>query len=492
MAKQFHEDRELPVGAPNHPAKKEAPAGTRWIPLAITLCVGLLLWWIPPPEGVTLRAWHLLAIFVATIVGIIVKPLPMGAVALVALGLTGALEILPVDQVFSGFANAQIWLIVLACFIARGFIKTGLASRVAYLFLYLFGRSPVGLAYGFLTSDLLMAPVIPSSTARAGGILMPIIRSLSTTLGSNPDEGTAHRIGSFLSLTVFHGVVITSTMFVTAMAPNPIIVRLAEDAGVEITWLMWAKAAIVPGLLSLLALPWITSWICPPAIKDVSQAAAHAKEHLVSMGRMSRPEWMMAACFVMLLVLWVFGKPLGVHPTIAAILGVGLLMISNVLSWRDIVAEEIAWDTLVWFSALVMLAGGLNGLGLINWMSDQIVVLVQDYTWTVALGILGSAYFFSHYFFASITAHVTSMYAPFLLVCIAVGVPPLMAALALAFLSGAMGGLTHYSSGQAPVVFSYRFVDLKNWWLAGFVLGIFYLGVWLGVGSLWWSWLGLW
>jgi DASS family divalent anion:Na+ symporter len=486
----YHQGQALPIGAPDHVQKK--PAGTRWGPLCAVFVIGLFFWFLPTPEGVGQDAMHLLAIFVATIAGIILKPLPMGAVALIGLGVTAVTGTLPVDEVFSGFANAQIWLIVLACFIARAFIKTGLASRIAYMFLYYFGRSPIGLAYGFVASDLIMAPVIPSSTARAGGVLIPIIRSLSDTLGSRADDGTAHRIGTFLSLSTFQATVITSTMFVTAMAPNPIIVRLAQDAGVEISWLLWAKAAIVPGLISLLLIPLVVSWIAPPTIQDVSDAAAHSKEHLAKMGKMTRPEWMMSICFVMLLVMWIGGKTLGINATVAAVLGLAFLMITDVLTWKDIIGEEIAWDTLVWFSVLVMMAGNLNALGFIGWLSNQMVVWVEGFHWIYALAILGLVYFYSHYLFASITAHVTSMFASFMMVSIAVGAPPLFVALTLAFLSGLMGGLTHYSSGQAPVIFAYRYVDLKVWWLTGFVLSLVYLVVWMGIGSLWWAWLGLW
>ncbi|TXI35963.1 MAG: anion permease [Nitrosomonas sp.] len=478
------------MGAPNHVQSK--PAGTQWKPLIIVILIGLGIWFTPHPEGVAEDAWHLLAIFVATIAGIILKPLPMGAVALSALGVTAATKTLPVDVVFAGFANSQIWLIVIACFIARGFIKTGLAGRISYLFLNVFGKSPFGLAYGFIASDLVMAPVIPSSTARAGGVLMPIIKALSGTLGSHPDDGTAHRIGSFLALATYQATVITSTMFVTAMAPNPIIVRLAQDAGVEISWLLWAKAAIVPGLLCLAVIPFVTSWLCPPTLRDVSDAAAHAKDRLAEMGKMSQQEWMMSLCFVALLVMWIGGSAIGLNPTVAAILGVAFLMITNVLSWKDIIGEEIAWDTLVWFAVLVMMAGNLNALGFIGWLSDQIVLQVNGFHWMAALAVLGLLYFYSHYLFASITAHVTSMFASFMMVCVAVGGPPLLVALALAYLSGLMGGLTHYSSGQAPVIFSYRYVDLKQWWLVGFVLSIVYLLIWVSVGSLWWSWLGIW
>lgn len=490
MNSQYHQGQALPIGAPNHIQAK--PAGTKWTPLLVVLVIGLGIWFTPAPEGLPQDAWHLFALFVATIAAIILKPLPMGAVALIAMGITAATKTLPVEEVFTGFSNPQIWLIVIACFIARGFIKTGLANRIAYQFLILFGKSSYGLAYGFLASDLVMAPVIPSSTARAGGVLMPIIRSLSSTLGSNADDGTAHRIGAFLSLATYQATIVTSTMFVTAMAPNPIIVRLAQDGGVEISWLLWAKAAIVPGLLSLAVIPLVTGWLCPPTLKDVSEASRHARENLAQLGKMTRQEWAMAACFVMLLVLWIGGSSIGINATIAAILGVAFLLITNVLTWKDIIGEEVAWDTLVWFAVLVMMAANLNALGFIGWLSDHIVQQVQGFHWMLALGVLGLLYYYSHYLFASITAHVTSMYAAFMMVCIAVGGPSLLVALVLAFLSGLMGGLTHYSSGQAPVIFAYRYVDLKQWWLVGFVLSVVYLLIWGVVGGLWWSWLGIW
>ena len=122
---------------------------TNWKALTTVFLIGLGIWFAPRPEGLNEHAWHLLAIFVATISGLVLKPLPMGAVALIGLTVTGVTEVLAplaktpqgaVELLFAGFANSQIWLIVFACFIARGFIKTGLASRIAYLFLrYLAG-----------------------------------------------------------------------------------------------------------------------------------------------------------------------------------------------------------------------------------------------------------------------------------------------------------------------------------------------------------------
>lgn len=486
----FHQDQAAPIGAPDH-LKPTKEAARQWL-LAPVAAISAFLWWLPPPIDVSIEAWRLLLIFLATLVGIILRPFPMGAVALFGLTTATVTGALPMDKALAGFASPQIWLVVMACFISRGFIKTGLASRIAYLFLYAFGRSPSGVAYGLILSDLVLAPAVPSNTARAGGILAPILKSISQALGSRPEDGTANRIGSFLSLSMFHGGVVTSAMFITAMAANPIIVKLAAGNGIEMSWTLWAKAALVPGLVSLLVIPPLIRRVTRPTLKDMSEGVSHAHERLSAMGAVRPTEWLMFSAFVILLTLWIFGKYVGIDATQAAMVGLVFLLISGVLTWRDILAEELAWDVLIWLSVLVTLASQLTESGLVAWFSAHVVSLVARYQWPVALAILALIYFYSHYFFASITAHVTSMFAPFMAVALAVGAPPLPSALLLGFFSGLFGGLTHYGTGPAPVIFALRYVSLKAWWGVGAVMSIVNILIWSVVGGLWWKWLGIW
>ncbi len=175
------------------------------------LVVGLVLWFLASvrPDGMSISAWHMFAIFVATIVGLVTKPLPLGGVALVgfvAVVLTGTV---PMDTAIVGFGNGSIWLIVMAFFISRGFIKTGLGRRIALIFVRAFGKKTLGLAYALSAVDLVVAPGTPSNTARAGGVMFPIIKSLAQTFGSDPEKGTERKIGSFLIFTEFHANAIT-------------------------------------------------------------------------------------------------------------------------------------------------------------------------------------------------------------------------------------------------------------------------------------------
>lgn len=471
----------------------EAPplAPAKLVPFIITIAVGVILWFIPPPEGVKQEAWHLLAIFVATIVGIITKPLPMGAVALIGIAATALTGTLKIGDALSGFGNTTVWLIGVAFFVSRAIIKTGLGARIALHFMKLLGKKTLGLSYGLGLADLVLAPAMPSNTARAGGVLMPLLRSVSLAYDSDPASGTQRRVGAFMMLNAFQINIITSAMFMTAMAANPLAAKLAGDAGVSVTWGGWFLAALVPGIVSLIVVPLFVYKVYPPEVKETPQAAQMAADQLREMGAMKPGEWVTLGVIVLLLCLWIFGKTLGLDATTAALVGLSVVVLAGVLTWQDILQEKGAWDTIVWFAALVMMATQLNKLGFIPWFGDAVGAQVQGMAWTTAFLILGLVYFYSHYLFASQTAHISAMYAPFLAVALAVGTPAVLAALVLAYFSNLFSSLTHYANGPAPVVFGTGYVSMGAWWGVGGAVSVINILIWVGVGSVWWSIIGL-
>ena len=460
--------------------------------LALGLATGLgcLVWFSPLPKGITLQAWHMLAIFLFTVIGIILKPLPMGAIALIGLALIAGTGTLSIDEAFSGFSHNIVWLVVIAFFIARGFIKTGLGSRVAYGVIGIVGKSTLGMSYGILATDLLLSPAIPSLTARSGGIIFPVVSALSKAFGSEP-HSHPRKLGSFLFLTAFQGSVITSAMFLTSMAGNPLIAEIVAKAGINLNWGTWALAASVPGLISLILIPLILYKFYPPEVKQTPNAKSFAKSMLKEQGRMSSQEYIMLGVFAILIFLWIGGAWLKMNATTAALIGLCFLMLTKVLSWDEILKEKAAWDTLAWFAVLIMMATYLNKLGLTTWFSEFIVVHLKGLDWKWAFGVLAFIYFFSHYFFASNVAHIGSMYSPFFFLSVALGAPPMYVALVLAFFSSLFGGLTHYGCGPAPILFGAGYVKLLDWWKFGFIFAIINILVWMFLGGAWWKLIGL-
>src|SRR5215203_2358747 len=225
----------------------------RWIaPLAAAGAI-----WALPHAGFSDQAWGLLCLFAASIVALISRPLAAGAVVLIALTAGSLLRLFTVQDALAGYANVTVWLIVTAFMFARGFAESHLGERIAYLIVRRIGGSPLGLGYAIVCADLVMAPMTPSNTARAGGILFPITLNVARAFGSEPGP-TAPRIGQFLMQTLFQGDLIVSAMFLTAVAPNPLVAELArQTADIDVSWTTWAVAGAAPGLVSLALVPWV-------------------------------------------------------------------------------------------------------------------------------------------------------------------------------------------------------------------------------------------
>ena len=463
--------------------------------LAGVILLGAVIWFLPHPDAITPIAWHLFAVFAATIAGFILQPLPIGAVAFIGVSVAALLGVVSVKVAISGYGNSTIWLIVCAFLLARAFIKSGLGSRIAYLIIKAIGKSSLTLGYAITLSDFVISPATPSSTARAGGIIYPIIRSLSTALHSEPDDGTARKFGAYIMQIEYQANAITCAMFMTAMAGHPMAVELAaKTIGVEITWSAWAMAAIVPGLISLLLMPYLLYKLYPPEIHEMPHAKQMAVEALEKMGPMSWMEKIVLAVFVGSLALWATSSLTHMNATGVGMLAVTVLLLTNVLTWQDVLQEKGAWNTMFWMGSLIALAGALSSSGFIKVVADMAGAAIQSagMSWLMAFIILVLIYVYSHYAFASVSAHIGAMYAAFLAVAVAVGTPPLLAAISFAALSNIMIPLTHYGGGAAPILYGAGYVPQGTWWKLGFIIVTVNLVIWLGIGSLWWHVIGLW
>ncbi|CAL5434347.1 unnamed protein product [Camellia sinensis] len=472
------------------------PQGAKIVPLVISLAVGLIVrFFVPKPPEVSLQAWQLLAIFLSTIAGLVLSPLPVGAWAFLGLTTSILTKTLTFSTAFSAFTNEVIWLIVISFFFARGFVKTGLGDRIATYFVKWLGKSTLGLSYGLTVSEALIAPAMPSTTARAGGVFLPIIKSLSLSAGSKPGDPSAKKLGAYLVQSQFQSAGNSSALFLTAAAQNLLCLKLAEEVGVIVAnpWVSWFMAASLPAIVCLLVTPLVLYKLYPPETKDTPDAPAIASKKLELMGPVTRNEWVMVGTMLLAVSLWVVGDALGIASVVAAMLGLSILLLLGVLDWDDCLGEKSAWDTLAWFAVLVGMAGQLTNLGIVKWMSDYVALSLQSLSlsWPAAFAVLQAAYFLIHYLFASQTGQVGALYSAFLAMHLASGVPGVLAALALAYNTNLFGALTHYSSGQAAVYYGAGYVDLPDVFRVGFVMALINAIIWGVVGGFWWKFLGL-
>lgn len=444
------------------------------------------------PEGIAPESWHLFAIFAATIVGSIVQPLPAGAVVFLgvcAIAVTGTMT--PVDSL-RGYADPIVWLVLCAFFIARGVLRTGLGRRIAFLFIRTLGKRSLGLSYALVSTDAVLATIVPSNSARAGGIVFPIARSLAEAYDSTPGP-SAKRLGAYLMATVYQGDVIASAMFLTGQASNVLIAKFAMDAtGFELSYAKWALGAIVPGLAALILAPLLIYRIFPPEVKHTPHATEFAQEELTRMGPMTRDERMMLLVFVLVAGLWITQSWHSIHYAVVALVGVAVLILTRVLDWDDVMSQRPAWDVFIWYGGLVRMADALGQTGITRRFAEVMAGMTVGWAWGAALAVLLLIYFYAHYGFASITAHATAMFTPFLVVTIGAGAPVALAVLGLAYYSNLSACLTHYGTTPAPIYFGARYVTQRDWWRIGFIVSLLTISTWAVLGLIWWKVLGWW
>lgn len=460
----------------------------RW---GVVLVPGTLLYLLPV-AGLGPKERHLLAFFAATIIALVARPIPMGASILTVMTALVLTNTLPPIAVLSGFADPTVWLIFTAFLFSRAVTDTRLGVRVAYFFISKFGRSPLSLGYSISCSDLILAPFVPSDTARGGGIICPITRSVASALGSEPGTASA-RMGGFLVLVAFHTTYVASAMFLTGMAANPLIADFASKIGhVELTWTRWFFAGIVPGLLSLAIIPYLIFRLYHPQMSSVEPARIHARTELQRMGGLSSRERRLVVIMFAVMAGWITSPWHHVPNAFVALAGVSAILISEVLTWQALLSEDKAWDALIWFAPLIMMADELNKRGVIRTLSQSLFGYARILPWFGALTLLVIAYLYIHYGFASMTAHITALYPGFFAAALTAGAPPLIAAFALAYFSNLNAGITHYGTGSAPVYFGVGYVSQPAWWRIGFLMSLANLVIWFGIGSLWWKLIGLW
>jgi divalent anion:Na+ symporter, DASS family len=449
------------------------------------------------------KAWQCFAIFAATILALLIKPMPMGPSVLFGVVVLAAGNVLGVDSkeslkaALSGYGDTTTWLVVAAFLLGSAMIRSGLGRRIALGLAALLGRTVLGLAYAIAGAEFILGAMIPSNTARGGGVMAPIVNSLSLALGSSPKDNPK-RAGEYLCLCGAHLNLIAAATFLTGMAANPLVsdffskTEAAKANGLVFDWPTWLLGSIVPALVSFLVLPLFLLKLAPPELKDAGAARNKARGELAEMGLWARNEKIVLGVFVLMLSLWM-SKPLhGLHTTTVALMGVGILIMTGAEKWKDMIGNKAAWDALIWLGGLISMATALKDLHFVGWFAEVMQAKVSGMDWLTALLILALVYFYSMYAFSMLTGHIKAMVAVFFLAAVGAGAPTMLTIALLAYFSNLCGCLTNYSTGPVVIYFGLGYVETTRWFRIGFFVSLLHIAIWLGVGLPWWKFLGWW
>lgn len=480
-------------GASGPEEPRAGPFSSRTLRLLILLLIYLVVAHvIPAPAGVTPGGWRLTGVFLATIAGLMLQPIPGAAIVIIAIALFPLVGGLTLKEALAGYASPSVWLVLAAMLMSKALRDTGASRRIALGFVRRFGRSSLGISYSLLLSDVTLAGGIPSITARSGGIILPIARSIAELYKSSPGA-TAPLLGTFLMTALYQSSVVACAMFLTGQASNVLAASIAAElTGVKVTWASWFVAGLVPGIASCIAVPYFVYRLLPPQLTRTPAAADYAREQLAAMGPLRGREAITLAVFVIVCLLWVTTAWHKVDVTLVAMLGVSVLILTNVLDWETALAEKPAWDVFVWYGGLLMMGDVLNQTGSTKAFALAIGSLFTGVPWFAVLIVTILIYFYAHYAFASITTHLLAMFPAFVVMLIGMGTPPKLAVYSLACLANLTAGLTHYGTTAAPIVYAEGYVSFHDWWRVGLLASFLNLGIWLTIGFAWWKFLGFW
>ena len=455
--------------------------------VAVMAAIVAIAWFGGTPEGLKPEVWQLFGIYLATIVGLVLKPFPVPITVLLGVA-TSSILLSNTKDVLAGYSNTALWLIFAAFALSVAFGKTGLGHRIAYHLVRLFGSTTLRLGYVTAFLDLILSPATPSNTARAAGIVYPINLSIAEAVGSYPGE-TAKKAGAYLLQNGYFATKVTSFLFATAMAPNYLALDfITKLTGVSLNWAQWAAAMFVPGFIMLMLIPLIGYMYERPSVKDIDNKKI-AADGLAELGPMKASEKGLIVIALLAITGWVlptFG--IKIDATAVAIVAMIATFVCGIISWDDLLKTKAAWNTLIWFGGILGLSSALTKGKFFEWLAKYLEAHMNfgldPFMMLILISVISVAV---RYFFASGTAYISAMLPVFLIVGINAGIDPTLLAFIMIGTNAYGGSVTHYGAAPGPIIFSAGYNNVKDWWTVGLISAVVCLVLNYVIGIPWWK-----
>ena len=455
--------------------------------VAVMAAIVAIAWFGGTPEGLKPQVWQLFGIYLATIVGLVLKPFPVPITVLLGVA-TSSILLSNTKDVLAGYSNTALWLIFAAFALSVAFGKTGLGHRIAYHLVRAFGSTTLRLGYVTAFLDLILSPATPSNTARAAGIVYPINLSIAEAVGSYPGE-TAKKAGAYLLQNGYFATKVTSFLFATAMAPNYLALDfITKLTGVSLNWAQWAAAMFVPGFIMLMLMPLIGYMYERPSVKEIDNKKI-AADGLAELGPMKASEKGLIVIALLAITGWIlptFG--IKIDATAVAIVAMIATFVCGIISWDDLLKTKAAWNTLIWFGGILGLSSALTKGKFFEWLAKFLEAHMNfgldPFMMLILISVISVAV---RYFFASGTAYISAMLPVFLIVGINAGIDPTLLAFIMIGTNSYGGSVTHYGAAPGPIIFSAGYNNVKDWWTVGLISAVVCLVLNYVIGIPWWK-----
>lgn len=455
--------------------------------LCIILVVCCVWFFAPVPEGLSPKAWHMLLIFVSTMVGVMLEVVPLCGtlfLSLLTASLTGVIDLK--TQGFTGFTNMVPWLLFFILALSKSITKSTIAPRIAYFFIRIFGKNVIGLAYSLSLTELTLSTILPSNTARGASVGFPVVSSLSKYISSTLHNISEKTIGSFLTLVYTSANSVCSGMFLTAMISNVLIADVAEKHGLSLPWLTWVSYTVVPCLLILLALPTVLYFLIKPKVMDLKSVQQDAIEKIKNLGKLTSNEKCVLYVFCGMLLMWILAEFTGISILTTTLIGIAIFLFLGIFTVKDILSDHSALSAVIMLGILISYVNCMLEYGVIDWVNLKVGGMLDFCPKGIRLYLLSCIYFLMHYFFSGEGSRIIALYGPFVATGLALGIDKTQLIMTLAVFSAFSDMLAHYTCPVSILMYSKGYVSVKKWMSIGIIISMISILIWFAANPLFW------
>jgi anion transporter len=391
-----------------------------------------------------------------------------------------------VSSVLSTYGTSGLWIIVSGFILATAMDISGLAKRLALSVVSSLGANPRYVILSVALVNLLIAPLSPSTTAKAF-LMLPICIGLIQAF--NAKKGSAYAAAIMLMSLAANNI--ASTAFLTATVPNPISASYMAAAGLKLSWTDWFIMAFPLTVVLLIAAWVIIEFMFKPDVKESKKALQDIVKMKMKLGPMKREEKIVAILFLAALVLWITEKYIPYAGLISLILSLLLLLPRiGVLKIKKFTGI-LPWDSLFVFAAAMYLAKAVEQskamTPVVKWVFERTGISFPSSVLiflAISLGVLMHVFFTSTTVYATVimpvviaVAGIYGMSAATLAVPFAFAVP-----LALILPVNTIPNIIFYSAG---------YFSIKQIVKYGIILSIISIVVIMFLGMPYWKFIGI-
>jgi solute carrier family 13 (sodium-dependent dicarboxylate transporter), member 2/3/5 len=457
------------------------------LPLAIF--VTLVIWFLPVPSGLTEVGLKCLALFGGIFMLYLTEAVPLPISSLAVVPLAVLMGIATPKDALDGFGSTSVYLLVSAFILATAMVKSRLAERLTYYILKGVGSSTLGVTIGITLANVVLAFLVPSSTARTA-ILLPVCLGLIATF----NVGARSRLAKGLLLTLTFTNATMGAGILTATLPNPITVEfIVKAGGPQVSYMQWLQMGFPPAVVMTIITWWLCRVMFKPEVAHIPGGRAHVSESLAKLGHLSGNEVRALIVFLLVIALWLTGDWTKIDVTVAALAASCLLFVPKLgfMTWDD-ANKGVSWQVVFVAGGGISLGALMMKTGAAKWLAISILDAtgVAGMTTLVVLIVIMLIIQYLHLVFVGTTAMATALLPVVIGMAEHLHVNPLIFALPAGMIIGGYPMLMFYNTLPNILVYGTGELTVGDFPKVGVILCTIAVVLYALCAATYWRWLG--